>query len=675
MPKDREDNQITSYFTRVHQSKRHARSSLPGNISPSKQSEKREESRPSRQGIDTEDSRANKSNSLIGNVSVRAPKRRYSTTRDNEPIIILDTPPRRRKRKAVVSPKAGYDIDLTIPSQDPVLEIHNAALPSNASVLDPVRAPLKSMKTQLAATATTPSPRGTPARDELRDPKRTPTSLDSSITSQRQPASIFSTPDRSSPPPFVPPPQDQIQRRISSVSDPVPDDDSVPSSQSQYFGALPVLNDDDAAAEVPSSQSQWLASAPETLSSDEEDELALELPQISGLDVVPSSQSQWMSSLDTRDVDDDEMAVPSSQTQYFSQPADEKDEHVEEDSAPRSSAVLCLSSTTRQTEHGENSYLGLNKNDTISSDDLFNSSQSSIEEPHSLPDAVQEFLDMMDSNAAQAALVTGAGSGIGLETSILFAQEGANVLLVDINLAAAEKAAAIIKERYPNVKTLATKADVGKEADIKAAVDLAVKELGRLDVMFNNAGIMHPEDDNALNTEERIWDLTMTINLKGVWWGCKYAILAMRENPTDDSKGLHTGGSIINTASFVALLGAATPQLAYTASKGGVLAMTRELAMVHAREGIRLNSICPGPLKTPLLMDFLNTAEKRDRRMIHLPMGRFGEAVEVAKGALFLASDDSSYMTGTDFKVDGGLSSAYVTALGEPVLPPPASLI
>jgi NAD(P)-dependent dehydrogenase (short-subunit alcohol dehydrogenase family) len=275
----------------------------------------------------------------------------------------------------------------------------------------------------------------------------------------------------------------------------------------------------------------------------------------------------------------------------------------------------------------------------------------------------------------KAALITGAGSGIGLESSLLFASEGANVLLVDINLQGAEKAAALIKERYQNVKALAVKADVGKEADVKNAVDTAVKEFGRLDVMFNNAGIMHPADDNALNTEEKIWDLTMTINLKGVWWGCKYAILAMRQNSTDEAKGLHTGGSIINTASFVALVGAATPQLAYTASKGGVLAMTRELAMVHAREGIRINSICPGPLKTPLLMDFLDTPEKRDRRLIHLPMGRFGEAVELAKGALFLASDDSSYMTGTDFKVDGGLSSAYVTAIGEPVLPPPASLV
>ncbi|KAF7981593.1 hypothetical protein HWV62_32644 [Athelia sp. TMB] len=312
----------------------------------------------------------------------------------------------------------------------------------------------------------------------------------------------------------------------------------------------------------------------------------------------------------------------------------------------------------------------------------------------------------------KVALITGAGSGIGLESSLLFAAEGANVLLVDINLAGAEKGAALVKERFPNVRAVAQKADVGKEADIKAAVDTAVKEFGRLDVMSVMSsqarltartllGIMHPEDDNALNTEEKIWDLTMTINLKGVWWGCKYAILAMRNNPTDESKGLHVGGSIINTASFVALMGAATPQLAYTASKGGVLAMTRELAMVHAREGIRINSLCPtllsrkfsGPLKTPLLMDFLNTPEKRDRRMIHLPMGRFGEAVELAKGALFrefpfslanllltasyliVASDDSSYMTGTEFKVDGGLSSAYVTAIGEPALPPPASLI
>ncbi|KAL5488377.1 hypothetical protein ACEPAI_6485 [Sanghuangporus weigelae] len=274
----------------------------------------------------------------------------------------------------------------------------------------------------------------------------------------------------------------------------------------------------------------------------------------------------------------------------------------------------------------------------------------------------------------KSALITGAASGIGLESAILFALEGANVLLVDINEKAVQEAAAKIAKKTPNVKVLGIKADVGKEEDVKAAVDKAVAEFGRLDIMFNNAGIMHPADDNALNTEEKIWDLTMQINLKGVWWGCKYAILAMRNNPVDESKGLRIGGSVINTASFVALMGAATPQLAYTASKGAVLAMTRELAMVHAREGIRFNSICPGPLKTPLLMDFLNTPEKRERRLVHLPMGRFGEAVEVAKGALFLASDDSSYMMGTDFKVEGGLTSCYVTPLGEPALAPPESL-
>ncbi|KAM6495621.1 hypothetical protein JOM56_008327 [Amanita muscaria] len=275
----------------------------------------------------------------------------------------------------------------------------------------------------------------------------------------------------------------------------------------------------------------------------------------------------------------------------------------------------------------------------------------------------------------RVAIITGAGSGIGLESSLIFAQEGAHIILADKNFEAAQKGANLIAQRYPNVRAIPTSTDVGKEDDVKAVVDLAVKKFGRLDVMFNNAGIMHPADDNALNTEEKIWDLTMQINLKGVWWGSKYAIQAMRNNPTDDAKKLHVGGSIINTASFVALMGAATPQLAYTASKGAVLAMTRELAMVHAREGIRVNSLCPGPLKTPLLMDFLNTPEKRERRLVHLPMGRFGEAVELARAALFLASDESSYITGTDFKVDGGLSSAYVTAIGEPSLAPPSSLI
>ena len=165
---------------------------------------------------------------------------------------------------------------------------------------------------------------------------------------------------------------------------------------------------------------------------------------------------------------------------------------------------------------------------------------------------------------------------------------------------------------------------------------------------------MHSDDDNAMTTEEAIWDLTMNINAKGVFMGCKYGIPAIKRAG---------GGSIINTASFVAILGAATPQIAYTASKGAVLSMTRELATIHAREGVRVNALCPGPLRTELLMKFLNTEEKKQRRLVHIPMGRFGEAKEMAYAALFLASDESSYVTGTDFLVDGGITSAYVTPL------------
>ncbi|MEE4112378.1 MAG: SDR family oxidoreductase [Desulfobacteraceae bacterium] len=175
---------------------------------------------------------------------------------------------------------------------------------------------------------------------------------------------------------------------------------------------------------------------------------------------------------------------------------------------------------------------------------------------------------------------------------------------------------------------------------------------GAVKVVFNNAGIMHGRDDNAMTTEEDVWDLTMAINLKGVFLGCKYGIPALKRAG---------GGSVINTASFVAILGAATPQIAYTASKGGVLAMTRELAVVHARDNIRVNALCPGPLHTELLMKFLNTEEKRQRRLVHIPMGRFGEAEEMARAALFLASDDASYITGTAFTVDGGITAAYVT--------------
>ena len=163
---------------------------------------------------------------------------------------------------------------------------------------------------------------------------------------------------------------------------------------------------------------------------------------------------------------------------------------------------------------------------------------------------------------------------------------------------------------------------------------------------------MHSDDGDAIGTDLDVWDETMEVNLKGVFLGCKFGIPALQRAG---------GGSIINTASFVALLGAATPQIAYTASKGGVLAMTRELAIIHAREGIRVNSLCPGPLRTELLMNFLDTEEKKQRRLVHIPMGRFGESKEIAYSALFLASDESSYITGTEFIVDGGITAAYVT--------------
>lgn len=251
---------------------------------------------------------------------------------------------------------------------------------------------------------------------------------------------------------------------------------------------------------------------------------------------------------------------------------------------------------------------------------------------------------------SKVALITGAGAGIGRESALLFAAEGAAVVAVDLNEAAGEETVSMIEKA--GGKAVFFRADVSSAADCKAMVDKAVSEFGGLHVLFNNAGIMHHDDGDSESTEEAIFDLTMAVNVKGVFFGCKYGIPAMRESG---------GGSIINTASFVALLGAATPQVAYTASKGAVLSMTRELAVIHAREGIRVNALCPGPLRTELLMSFLNTEEKKQRRLVHVPMGRFGEAKEMAKSALFLASEDSSFTTGTEFLVDGGITAAYVT--------------
>jgi NAD(P)-dependent dehydrogenase (short-subunit alcohol dehydrogenase family) len=257
--------------------------------------------------------------------------------------------------------------------------------------------------------------------------------------------------------------------------------------------------------------------------------------------------------------------------------------------------------------------------------------------------------------ADKVALITGAANGIGHASARTFASNGARVVCADLDGPGAERTAAAI--RQAGGEAIAVTVDVSVAADCDAMVAAAEEHFGRLDVLFNNAGIMHAEDADAVDTDEAIWELTMAVNAKGVYLGCKAGVPALRRAG---------GGSIINTASFVATLGAATPQLAYTASKGAVLALSRELAVIHARENIRVNALCPGPLRTELLMKVLDTDAKRQRRLVHVPMGRFGEAQEMADAALYLASDRASFVTGTTFAVDGGLTAAYVTPEGEP---------
>ncbi len=245
-------------------------------------------------------------------------------------------------------------------------------------------------------------------------------------------------------------------------------------------------------------------------------------------------------------------------------------------------------------------------------------------------------------------VVTGAGSGLGLASARRMAAEGARIVAVDIDEPAAAAAA---KETGGEFVV----ADVASEDQVRALFDGVAARHGRIDVAFNNAGISPPDDDSILTTGLDAWRRVQEVNLTSVYLCCKYVLphmLAARR------------GSIINTASFVAVLGSATSQISYTASKGGVLALSRELGVQFAREGIRVNALCPGPINTPLLAElFAKDPERAARRLVHVPMGRFGEPDEIAAAVAFLASDDSSFITASEFLVDGGISGAYVTPL------------
>ena len=248
----------------------------------------------------------------------------------------------------------------------------------------------------------------------------------------------------------------------------------------------------------------------------------------------------------------------------------------------------------------------------------------------------------------RVAVITGAASGIGLASARRLAAEGATVVVADVN---AEAGAPIAEQ----LGGLFVQVDVTSQQDNERLYASTVERYGRVDVAFHNAGISPPEDDSILVTGLDAWRRVQEVNLTSVYLGCKAVIPHMQRQGK---------GSIINTASFVATLGAATSQISYTASKGGVLAMSRELGVQFAREGIRVNALCPGPVATPLLMElFAKDPERAQRRLVHVPMGRFGEPEEIAGAVAFLASDDSSFITASNFLVDGGISGAYVTPL------------
>ena len=248
----------------------------------------------------------------------------------------------------------------------------------------------------------------------------------------------------------------------------------------------------------------------------------------------------------------------------------------------------------------------------------------------------------------RVAVITGAGSGIGYATAKRFADEGAKVVVVDMN---AETGNAVAKE----VGGIFVSADVTNEEQVQAMYKIAFDTYGRIDIAFNNAGISPPDDDSILTTGIDAWRRVQEVNLTSVYLCCKYVLPYMQKGGK---------GSIINTASFVATMGAATSQISYTASKGGVLAMSRELGVQFAREGIRVNALSPGPVNTPLLQElFAKDKERAARRLVHIPMGRFANPEEIAAAVAFLASDDSSFITSSNFLVDGGISGAYVTPL------------
>jgi NAD(P)-dependent dehydrogenase (short-subunit alcohol dehydrogenase family) len=246
----------------------------------------------------------------------------------------------------------------------------------------------------------------------------------------------------------------------------------------------------------------------------------------------------------------------------------------------------------------------------------------------------------------KVAVITGGAGGIGRETARRFAEEGARVCVVDL----ADEPG---KEAADELGALYVHADVTEEGDVQRMYRETAERFGGLDVLFNNAGISPPDDASILDTDLEAWQRVQDVNLKSVYLCCKYGVPYLLERG---------GGSIVNTASFVATMGAATSQISYTASKGGVLALSRELGVEFARRGIRVNALCPGPVNTPLLQEiFAKDPEKAERRLVHLPMGRFAEAKEIANAVVFLASEESSYVNASTFLVDGGLSGAYVT--------------